>query len=284
MLSPKKRYSLRRTGSRDIFAVQKWSYHPAVLTILIVSPLLVIFLILPGSTFLDRLRWLDSGICAQLLTHSFYPGGERLPLCARNTGLYLGFLLTWIILIASGRGKAQELPPVGMKGLLVGGLALLALDGFNSLLLDLCGWSFYVPHNILRLATGLLAGLSLAALMLPIINRQLWKTYNEEPSIASWSFLLKIFVVLLLCLCIIASQNSLIIYPIAILSTSGIVGAIGSLHLVLLITLSKRDETFVHYRELGWFIGLALTCTLVEMCLLASIKVWLFHFLPVFQS
>src|SRR5690349_22959280 len=73
--------------------------------------LLALVIFLPGATLLDRLRWLDSGVCAQMPTHTFYPGGERLPLCSRNTGIYLGFIVTLILLYSTGRGRAQQLPP-----------------------------------------------------------------------------------------------------------------------------------------------------------------------------
>jgi hypothetical protein len=38
--------------------------------------LFVLLVFLPGGSLIDRLRWLVSGICAQMPTHSFYPGGE----------------------------------------------------------------------------------------------------------------------------------------------------------------------------------------------------------------
>src|SRR5215469_11919814 len=95
----------------------------------------------PGATLLDRLRALDGGICAQLPTHSFYPGGQRLPLCARNTGIYLGYTISFLILFLTGRGRAAQFPRWQMA--LVMGLCILALavDGFNSLFLDL-----HLPH------------------------------------------------------------------------------------------------------------------------------------------
>src|SRR5579871_5840400 len=71
---------------------------------------LAILLFAPGGTFLDRLRALDGGICAQLPGHSFYPAGQQLPLCARNTGIYLGFASTLIVLYKSGRIRASQLP------------------------------------------------------------------------------------------------------------------------------------------------------------------------------
>src|SRR5262245_14311484 len=62
-----------------------------------------VLLFAPGGTFLERLRALDGGICAQLPGHSFYPAGEQLPLCARNTGIYLGFATTMSVFAATGR-------------------------------------------------------------------------------------------------------------------------------------------------------------------------------------
>jgi len=36
--------------------------------------LFALLVFLPGGSLMDRLRWLVSGICAQMPTHSFYPG------------------------------------------------------------------------------------------------------------------------------------------------------------------------------------------------------------------
>src|SRR5712692_7851294 len=91
--------------------------------------LLAALVFLPGGSLLDRLRWLDSGVCAQLPTHSFYPGGERLPLCARNTGIYLGFTVTLITIHVTGRGRAQQLPSWPIIALLTCGIIALGIDG-----------------------------------------------------------------------------------------------------------------------------------------------------------
>src|SRR5437879_11555029 len=99
--------------------------------------ILAVLVFFPGPSLLDRLRWLDSGICAQLPTHSFYPGGQRLPLCARNTGIYLGFMVTLLTLYATGRGRVQRLPPWPIILLLACGCFAMVIDGFNSLSLDL---------------------------------------------------------------------------------------------------------------------------------------------------
>src|SRR5438270_9255150 len=173
---------------------------------------------LPGASLLDRLRWLDSGICAQLATHSFYPGGERLPLCARNTGIYLGFMVTLLTLYATGRGRVQQLPPWPIIILLVCGGFAMVVDGFNSLSLDLGLPHLYQPHNLLRLATGLATGLAVATLSLPAMNRLFWLTYDEQRSISSWTMLFSYTPALILCFFAVISQSIVVLYPIALLS------------------------------------------------------------------
>ncbi len=226
----------------------------------------------PGTSLLERLHWLDSGICAQLPGHSFYPGGQPLPLCARNTGIYLGFIVTLLMLYATGHGRAQRLPrwPI-IVVLLVGALALV-VDGFNSLFLDLGLRHLYQPHNLLRLATGLATGLALAALSLPALNYLFWREDNRQRSVPSWTTLILLIPGLVFSFFAVVSQSGLILYPVALLSTAGIVTLVSSVNLLLIVTIGKRDQTFTRYRELLPFFSLALLLALGEMLLLAQLK------------
>ena len=62
-----------------------------------------------------------------------------------------------------------------------------AVDGLNSFLTFFPGLPhLYEPRNLLRLITGTLEGLAIAALMLPIANLSLWAAPAPEPAIASW--------------------------------------------------------------------------------------------------
>jgi len=256
---------------------------------------------LPGASLLDRLRWLDSGICAQLATHSFYPGGERLPLCARNTGIYLGFMVTLLTLYATGRGRVQRFPPWPIIIFLLCGVCAMGIDGFNSFLLDLGLPHLYQPNNLLRLATGLATGLALATLTLPAMNHLFWRQYsapihaatssathsshmqggtygqaackeNEKRSISSWLALLLLVPGLLLSFFAVASQSVLILYPVALLSTAGILTAVSSVNLIVILGISKHDQAFERYRELLPFFSLALVFAIAEMLVLAQLK------------
>lgn len=243
--------------------------------------LLAALVFLPGQSLIERLQWLDSGVCAQLPTHSFYPGGERLPLCSRNTGIYLGFLITITTLYLTGRGQVQSLPAWPIALVLACGVLALFIDGSNSLLLDLGLPHLYQPHNLLRLATGMLTGLAMGAFVLPVLNQLFWYHSNEQRSVPSWRTLLQFLPALILCYFAVASQSSLILYPVALLSTLGLLTALGSVNLIVIIAVSKREQSFTSYRQLLPFFGLALLCASGEMLFLAQLKFMLLHALGI---
>ncbi|GLV56632.1 hypothetical protein KDH_34710 [Dictyobacter sp. S3.2.2.5] len=243
--------------------------------------LLVAALWWPGATLLERLRWLDSGICAQLLTHSLYPGGKRLPLCSRNTGIYLGFFVTMIMLFIRKRGRAQALPGKSLIIALCVGIFFLAVDGTNSLFVDLGIAHLYQPNNLLRLASGLLAGLAMGVFVLPVINGLIWRHGNTQRSLPAWIELGWFLPILFVCFYAAASQSGLALYPLAILSTLGLLTAVGGINLIFILLLSKRDESFTRYTELIPFCGFALLAATGELLLLAQLKLSLFQALGI---
>lgn len=227
----------------------------------------------PGKLLLTALRWLDSGICAHIPSHVFAPGGEPLPLCARDTGIYMGFCVSLIALFLTGSGQAQELPPRPVKLLLGIGVIALGIDGLNSLALDLHLPHIYQPSNLLRLATGLLAGLALAAFALPTLNKLVWRHYYALSSLASWRMILWVFLPLLLvCFLATASQTPLLLYPLALLSTAGLLMAVSSINLMGIILARKQCEAFTSVRQLAPYLGLALLLAIGELILLAQLR------------
>ena len=136
------------------------------------------------------LSWLDSGVCSQGPVASFWLAGRQLPLCARNLGLFGGFLLLGVLrswrpsglrsshvgpapamlrpLAGSrglGRGAIAWQPLHGRSPLYLAGLLPFALDGANAFASSTFGLAAYPPGNLVRLLTGLLAGGCLAVLL-----------------------------------------------------------------------------------------------------------------------
>src|SRR5260221_4955718 len=125
---------------------------------------------LPGGTLSERLRALDGGICAQLPGHSFWIGGQQLPLCARNSGIYTGFASTIALLFATGRIRSSRLPATWVAAVLGLAVLFMAEDGFNPLFLRPRPPPLYQPRNPLRLTTGPCTGGAIGALTRPALT------------------------------------------------------------------------------------------------------------------
>ena len=95
--------------------------------------------------------WLGDGECHQLANRSFFINGNQMPFCARDVGLFVG------LAVASGAATfvRYKINPV----FVLLGLLPIGLDGGIQLVTD------YESNNLLRVATGLLAGVVLALLL-----------------------------------------------------------------------------------------------------------------------
>lgn len=233
---------------------------------------LAVVIFLPGGTLIDRLSQMDSGICAQLPTHSFFPGGIQLPLCSRNTGIYTGFSATFLVLLFSGRLRAVRLPVAWVAVVLGLAVMILAVDGFNSLFLDLRLPHLYQPHNLLRLATGLGTGTAMASFLLPVASGLLWRNDDDRASFANLRQLAVMLPVLLLAFLVISSQAAWTLYPVAILSTTGLVAALTLINLVFVVGLSGRQNRFTSARQVFPLVTLAVAIAVVELFALAALK------------
>jgi len=227
---------------------------------------------LPGGTLLDRLRVLDGGICAQLPSHSFFPGGQQLPLCARNTGIYLGFASTLLVLVVAGRTRVMRLPAVGVAVVLVLAVAMLGVDGFNSFFRDLRLPHLYQPHNLLRLGTGLATGTAMASFLLPVANSLIWRREDDRPAFASFGQLAVMVPVLLIAFLAVASQASWLLYPLALLSTAGLVAALTLINMVFVLGISGRTGRIEGARALLPALTVALILAVVELLALSLLK------------
>jgi uncharacterized membrane protein len=205
---------------------------------------LAILLFAPGGNLLDRLRVLGSAICAQQPTHTFSPGGQRLPLCARDTGIYLGLMTSVIALLWRGRGRVQGLPTGWIMVLLLGGIGVMGIDGVNSLLLDLHLPHPYQPNNLLRLATGLLTGTAMAAFLVPVANGILWKQEDARAVYPSLASLGRMIPILLVVFVATASQWGVLLYPIAIISMTGVGLALTLINLTFILAITNLVNRF----------------------------------------
>lgn len=233
---------------------------------------LAALIFLPGGTLIERLRALDGGICAQAPSHSFFPAGQQLPLCARNTGIYVGFACTLLTLLAVGRLRAARLPVTPLAVVLGIVVAVMAVDGFNSLLLDLHLPHLYQPHNLLRLATGLGTGTAMAAFLLPVANGLTWHEDDTRSSFATFGQLGVMLPVLALAFLAIASQAAWLLYPLAVLGSAGLVTALTLVNLVFVLGLRGGIGQMTTYRQVFPVFSLTAALAIIELMALFALK------------
>ena len=162
-------------------------------------------------------------VCHQLPTHSFFANGEQFPLCARCTGLYLGFLVGIAGMALLGKLNAALWPPRAVVAVLVMTMLLMVGDGFNSLTSSLPeAVQAYQPTNLLRLVTGILAGTALALLMVPSLNDALWAKRNSIESVSDLGELAGFVIIAALVAAVVLTEHPLVLLPITVLGSLGV--------------------------------------------------------------
>ena len=127
------------------------------------------------------LHWLGYGLCHQLPARSFFGGGHQLPVCARDTGIYFGFVISMFVLAAIDRGRHRgELPRRWVLAIGVALVGFLAWDGVT----EYAG--LRTTTNGLRLITGLGLGFALTLVVMPLLRSQLWRRVDPGRVLDGW--------------------------------------------------------------------------------------------------
>jgi uncharacterized membrane protein len=203
------------------------------------------------------LRELLSGLSAQRPSHSLYLGGEQLPLEARIGGIFLGFLCGVALLALLGRLHATEPPPRTVTAVCWALVGAMAFDGFNAFLFDGSLPHLYPPNTAARLATGLLAGLAVAVLSLPVVNAAMRSERDDVPAVHDLLELGAGVALAGLVWGVAMSGAGLLAWPLALAMLAGVLAAFGSAN-VYVLALVTREQ--VHGRAVA-----ALGLTLLEV-------------------
>jgi uncharacterized membrane protein len=214
-----------------------------------------------------------AGVCHRITERSFVIAGVQLPLCARCTGIYLGFLATVAVCWLRGRRRPANLPPRGITLLLLLFLVIVGVDGLNSYVSLFPGLPhLYEPSDILRVLTGSLEGVALAGLLWPVLHMSLWEVPQEKRSIPNLRELGWILLVVLALDLLALWHPPASLYPLAVLSMAGLVLALGIVSTMLVAVIARKVSRVTRWRELGVLFAWGVLLTLLEMAAFAWVR------------
>lgn len=262
--------AMRRTAERERRWGGRWLWVLPVLTFSVVLAFLAAPLPLPRKLLLAM-----GGVCGIRPAHSYFAGDIQLPLEARMVGIYGGFMVTLIILVALGRLGARRLASRPTTLLLIGFFASMAIDGVNSTLADLGLPHPYTSTNVTRLITGLLAGLAIAPFLvwlLGVVTTPSRVENMRRPVFrAPWEVLLPLganagFAAMVM------REQAIFYYPIAFISVGGVVLALALVTLLVVLGMSEPDGRISSARQLVAPSALSLLIAFAVLGLSAAIR------------
>ena len=214
-----------------------------------------IYIAPPG--LMGKLDAIGYAVCHRLDSHSLHIGSIQMPLCARCTG---EFNAAFIALIFQGiiSHKRSKLPNRGILAILIIFFLAFTFDGSNSYLaLMKTNYpgifsnipNLYITDNTIRVFTGSGMGIAMASVLFPMYNQSIWRVPEEKPAL-TWSQFGFLITIILIFDTGMLTQNAIILYPVAILSTLGVLLLLSMVFSIVWIMVMKQDNAFEHLRQL----------------------------------
>src|SRR5687767_8269972 len=231
--------------------------------VVVVAGVVFFALAIPGD-FKYKMDGAGFAVCHQIHTHSFTIGGHQLPLCARCTGMYLGGLVT-LLLLSRLQRKAVRLPSRSVLPVLGIFFGAMVLDGINSTL-QTFGSGLWETTNLLRLITGALSGIAAAFIFYPVFNLSLWnREVTRKEHVIDHLFELAPYVIATgVLVALVLDGGDWLFYPIALLSIGGMLALLTMANTMVVLIITRREGKLRTISEaltpilLGLFLSLVL--------------------------
>jgi len=217
---------------------------------------------------------LGYAVCHRIGSHSFFLADRPFSLCARCTGQYLGFLGGFALQAAVAK-KRFGFPPRKSMLLIVFLFLFYLADGVNSvfhLYPGLRHLSLYEPINSLRLLTGLGMGLVISGILYPLAGQAIWRDYSPEPALSGTRIWAGMLGGILIVWGLILSRNPLILYPMILLSTAGLMLLLTVLYAVIWILIFKKENSIQSWGDLSTWAAAGLISTLIQVMAVDAVR------------
>jgi uncharacterized membrane protein len=207
------------------------------------------------------------GLCHQLPERSFFSGGYQLPVCARDTGIYLGFALGLLALaLLARKSRPTELPRWPVLVLIGLFIAAMGADGVTSYA------GLRETTNDLRLVTGLVTGWGLSALTFPMFNSQIWERPGAGRTPDGWREVLAWLGLMVIALAVIRWGLPLlgVVYPM--LLVLAILLTLGAVNMVFVGLMPPFERRAVRLRDAWLAMAIATGFTVLEIAAAAWLR------------
>lgn len=242
---------------------------PVLAAVLVVGLGIWLWLTPPG--FWGKLQAFGYSICHQISERSFHAHDTQAPLCARCTGMYLGAVLS--IVFQFGRGRRGLFPPLWVNLVLGALFVWFGLDGINSTLHLIPGFTGpYEPSELLRLITGMGAGLGIGAVLVPTFNQTVWKNWQNQRNLSPWVEFVALLGVAALAIWATYSQLPVFLYPAMIISGLGIPFVLTLVYTLLAVVALRRENLFTRWRELVLPFLIGMLATLAQISAISFLR------------
>jgi len=219
------------------------------------------------------MHWFGFGLCHQLAARSFFGGGHQLPVCARDTGIYVGFVVSMLVLAVTERGgRRTGMPPAGILALGLAALAIMGWDGVTSYA------GLRETTNVIRLATGLGTGFALALVIVPILNAQLWMRSSPASILSSPGAVVAWCAAAPVTFAAVYWAGPLTGAAYPLLVAAAVIVTFTAVNLVVVLLVPRFERRFDRLREAWPAIALALVATAVELAAADWFRLWLLSF------
>lgn len=132
------------------------------------------------SMWVDQVvNFFGSLVCHQMQERTIFLDGLPLPVCARDTGIYLGIFVSIMFITVTRRWNSDKPPEIKYSLLLCLATVPMMIDGVSSYL------GLRESNNFLRILTGGLFGLPIPLFLAGLRNFKIHEK-NIRPSIRSW--------------------------------------------------------------------------------------------------
>lgn len=206
-------------------------------------------------------QWIGFGLCHQLPERTIAFQGHPLPVCARDTGIYLGFLISFLYMRLTHHRRENLLPSKTIMAIAVLFIAVMGFDGVTSYL------GLRTTTNEIRLITGLLTGFALPVFLFPVMNYQLWENSTDDEVLKDWRKAGGLLVLIGLSYCFVWYGTFLPAIMMSSLVVASILFTFGLINLLIISILPWWFQTAKKMRDLWPAMIVALLLTVLELYL-----------------